>query len=218
MPTKGVASVITSRFHKTITRLFGIKIKVDGIPNKNSTLFLANHLSWLDIMVIGQIIPAHFLSMIEVKSWPVAGWLATRAGTIYIHRGGKSASADAISDMSDALNLKHNVVMFPEGRVTDGKVRKFHSRLIQSAIDSNASIQPVAIRYRTEGSSLTHPAILFTDGITFRQSFIKVLMTKEIDVDITFLKSIPAENNTRKELTLNTENQIRKQLGQQNSL
>jgi len=88
MPTKGLASTITCFFHQSLTTILGIKIKTEGLPNKTATLFVSNHVSWLDIMIIGQIVPVHFLSMIEVKSWPVAGWLATRAGTIYIHRGG----------------------------------------------------------------------------------------------------------------------------------
>lgn len=214
MPPKGLSSFATSLFYKTVTSILGIKIKLTGTPNRSSTLFVANHISWIDILVIGQIVPAHFLSMAEVKDWPVIGWLATRAGTLYIPRGGKTATSDSIKEISTALNETHNAVVFAEGRVTDGTVKRFHSRLLQSAIDANATVQPVAIRYPDGDSKLANPVVLFLNGTSFSQSFLKVISTKRIEVEITFLIPIPPDNQLRKELSNDAETQIRKQLGQ----
>lgn len=214
MPTTGLSSYTTRLFHKSLTGALGIKIKKMGVPNKEATLFISNHISWLDILIIGQIIPTHFLSMIEVKSWPVAGWLATRAGTLYVHRGGKKPVDTALNEISHVLKQKHNVVIFPEGRTTDGHLRKFHSRLIQSAVNANAFMQPIALKYINGDSVLANPAVLFSGDITFIQSLFNIISQKSITVEVNFLDSISVTQQSRSEITINAENQIRKQLNQ----
>ena len=214
MPTKGISSFATRWFHKLFTKALGIKIHVAGLPNKDATLFLSNHISWLDILIIGQIIPTHFLSMIEVKSWPVAGWLATRAGTLYIHRGGKQSTDKSLNEITQVLNEKHNVVVFPEGRTTDGTLRKFHSRLVQSAVNANSYVQPIALKY-TNGTSLqANPAVLFIGDTTFTQSLFNILAQKSISVEVNFLEPIHAADQLRSKITSDAENQMRKQLRQ----
>ena len=215
MPTTGLSSFVTRLFHKSLTKALGIKINIVGTPNKDSTLFISNHITWLDILIIGQIIPTHFLSMIEVKSWPVAGWLATRAGTLYIHRGGKKSADQSLSEISHALNEKHNVVIFPEGRTTDGTLRKFKPRLVQSAVDAKSKIQPIAIKYLNGDSIQANPAVLFHGDITFSQSLSKIMSQKSIAVDVAFLDSISAADQLRSKITSDAENQIRKQLNQE---
>lgn len=214
MPTSGISSYLTRLFHKLLTRALGVKIKITGTPNKEATLFISNHISWLDILIIGQIIPTHFLSMIEVKSWPVAGWLSTRAGTLYIHRGGHKATAKSINEISYVLSKKHNVVIFPEGRTTDGSLKKFHSHLMQSVIDADALMQPIALKYLNGGSILANTAVLFNGNTTLLQSLLNIMSKKNIAVNVTFLNSISVKQQSRSEITGNAESQIRKRLKQ----
>ena len=214
MPTSGLASTITRFFHKALTFVLGVKIKITGTPQANATLFVSNHVSWLDILIIGQIVPVHFLSMIEVKSWPVAGWLATRAGTLYISRGGAKAGANATENISRLLKQKHNVVIFAEGRVTDGNLKKFHSRLLQGAIDTASDVQSIAIRYPHENGAILNPAVLFTGNISPLKSLINVMKTKQINVEITFCVPLSSEQQTRTQLAEKTEEQVRQLLGQ----
>ena len=214
MPTSGLSSNITRFFHKALTFILGVKIKITGTPRACTTLFVSNHVSWLDILIIGQIVPVHFLSMIEVKSWPVAGWLASRAGTLYISRGGTKAAATATEDISRLLKQQHNVVIFAEGRVTDGNIKKFHSRLLQGAIDATSDVQAIAIRYPHENGAILNPAVLFTGNISPLKSLINVMKTKQLNVDITFFEPISSEQKTRTQLAAKTENQVREFLGQ----
>jgi len=214
MPTSGISCFITRSFHRAITNTLGITVQATGVPNTDSTLFISNHITWLDILIIGQIIPAHFLAMIEVKSWPIVGWLATRAGTLYISRGNKIAATTAIEDVGQILKSKHNVIIFAEGRVTDGNIRKFHSRLFQSAIDSRSQIQPIALRYPSADGSLVNPTVLFTENTTLPQSLYKIITTKRTEVEISFLQPIDASNQTRNQLAFETEQLIRQHLGQ----
>ena len=214
MPTTGLSSFVTRKFHKALTMALGIKITIHGTPNKNTTLFMSNHISWLDILIIGQIITTHFLSMIEVKSWPVAGWLATRAGTLYIHRGGKKSVDKSLHEISHVLNEKHNVVIFPEGRTTDGTLRKFHSRLMQSAVDAKSSMQAIALKYQNGESILANPAVLFIGDTTFSKSLLNIMSQKNILVEVAFLEPSSAGNKTRTQITSDAESQIREQLNQ----
>lgn len=214
MPTSGLASNITRFFHKTLTLVLGVKVRITGTPQACATLFVSNHVSWLDILIIGQIVPVHFLSMIEVKSWPVAGWLATRAGTIYISRGGAKAAATATENISHLLKQQHNVVIFAEGRVTDGNMKKFHSRLLQGAIDATSDVQAIAIRYPDENGAILNPAVLFTGNISPLKSLINVMKTKRLNVEITFFEPLSSNQQTRTQLAAKTETQVREQLGQ----
>lgn len=214
MPTSGLSSIVTSMFHRYLSRAMGIKLVVRGSPNTESTLFVSNHISWTDILIIGQSIHTHFLSMIEVKSWPVGGWLASRAGTLYIERGGKKSSRKAIRDITDVLRQAHNVVLFPEGRTTDGKLKKFHSRLIQSAVDAAVQVQPIALKYLNGDSKLAHPAVLYNHEVSFARSLFNILSQKGIVVELRFLRPISPHGRSRGEIAKQAEKQIREHLGQ----
>jgi len=147
MPTRGFSSKLARTWLGLVARIFGVRIKTYGTALSEKTLFVANHISWLDILILGKLVPIHFLSKHEVKTMPVFGWLATRAGTLYIHRGNKESASEASAEITAALNQKHNSLIFAEGTTTDGHIKKFHARMMQSAIDAHAMVQPVAIFY-----------------------------------------------------------------------
>lgn len=140
------------------------------------------------------------------------GWLATRAGTLYIERGGRQASARANEVMAEALSSKHNVVLFAEGTVTDGHVKRFHSRLLQSAVDAGAWVQPVAIRYPDPDGGLVHPAALFVDDITLKEVAGRMLAARQMEVEIYFGEPVSAANRNRDELARYAESEVRKLL------
>src|ERR1041385_3152259 len=67
---------------KQVGRIFHVRITTHGTPSQEAALFVSNHISWLDICVLGSLTRVKFLSKADVKSWPLIGWLATRAGTL----------------------------------------------------------------------------------------------------------------------------------------
>lgn len=204
IPPRGFASTIATTWLALALRILGVKIKTFGTPLKEKTLFVANHISWLDIFAIGSQVPAHFLSKHEIKTIPLIGWLATRAGTLYIHRGKKESASEAMIEITTTLEKKHNSVVFAEGGTTDGHTRKFHGRMLQSAIDAHATIQPIAIFYpkinAASGKIESHPATLFTDEITAGESMNLILREASITVEVHFLQAIEARDKTRNEL------------------
>ncbi len=137
------------RFYRGALRILGIRIRVYGTLSVRRPLFVvANHASYLDIFVLGSVLPSVFVSKQEVRRWPVIGSVASLQQTIFIARNPR-APADEIKPIVDALNAGHNVTVFPEGTSTDGRsVLPFKSPLFDAAKTANAFIQPIGLVYR----------------------------------------------------------------------
>lgn len=139
----------TACFRKAC-RCLGWQIQVYGQPCQENALFVANHISWSDIPVLGSITPMRFLSKAEVGQWPVIGWLARQAGTLFIKRGGGQARAIKTS-IAQCLQAGESVMVYPEGTTSTGvAVLPMHGLLMSAARDSNVAIQPVSIGYRRD--------------------------------------------------------------------
>lgn len=133
---------------RALLRLFDIRVTVAGRPPRGAAgLIVANHVSWLDIPVLYAQVGTRFVSKSEVRSWPVAGWLADAAGTYYLRRG-QHGSRPLLAHLVPFLRAGGTVAVFPEGTTTRGEdVLPFHPRLFAAAIESDCPVQPVALRY-----------------------------------------------------------------------
>jgi len=113
-----------------------------------SGLLVANHLSYLDILVFSAITPCIFVSKREVRSWPGIGWAATLAGCIYIDRSRQHATHSIQPQMAAALAEGVPVVLFAEGTSSDGReVLPFRSSLLQPAVENRIPIAAAGISY-----------------------------------------------------------------------
>ena len=177
--------------------LLGVRIRDRGRPTTTPALVVANHVSWLDIVVLGATLPVVFVAKAEIRRWPVLGWLAALAGTLFIERGGKHAAETVARTMAKCLGAGVSVAVFPEGTTTDGhRVRRFHPRLLAAAQEARVPIQPVALCYpHVRG---VHPAVPFTDGDTFLRSALRVLGARHIDAEVTFCPPLPPEEDRRR--------------------
>jgi 1-acyl-sn-glycerol-3-phosphate acyltransferase len=204
IPPQGFTSRIITGWLGLAARVFGTRISTTGTPLNGRVLFVANHISWLDILVIGHLVPVHFLSKLEVRHMPLIGWLATRAGTLYIHRGRHESASQATVEITAALKQNHNCLVFAEGGTSDGNLRRFHGRLLQSAIDAHATIQPIAIffpyRDPDTGQTMLNPATLFIGDISIGESVRQIIRQRSIDVEVHFLEPIECRHRTRDEL------------------
>ena len=203
-PPHGFATTIVGTWLGVLARIFGVNIKTYGTALAEKTLFVANHVSWLDILILGHLMPIHFLSKHEVKTMPLIGWLATRAGTLYIKRGCKVSASDSSSEITAALKQQHNSLIFAEGTTTDGHIKKFHSRMMQSAIDAHAMVQPVAIFYPVRSPQTSkieiNPVTLLLGDTSIGESFDLITRAPSIDVEVHFLKPIHSKDKTRDEI------------------
>lgn len=150
--TRGPAAyVLPCLWHKTVCAVFGIKVRITGAPHTGrQTIFVGNHLSYLDIPAIGSVLKASFVAKKDVAGWPVFGFLSKLQQTAFISR----ARADAAREKNalDAMLCEgKSLILFPEGTSTDGReVLPFKSSLFSIALkDENKStdllIQPFTI-------------------------------------------------------------------------
>ena len=191
----------------TAAALFGVRCEVRGAPAPAPVLFVANHVSWLDIPVIGSRVEASFLSKAEIRRWPVIGFLAARTGTLFIERGRPGASEAAIGTVRDCLCTGHSVVLFPEAGTSPGRsVRRFHPRLVQAAIDCAVPVQPVAIQYLHQGHP--DPLVPFVDGVSFLESVWRITRRRHIQARLTFFDPIETRGRSRDEIATEARERI----------
>ena len=123
------------------------RLSVSGTPPTHG-LIVSNHLSYLDILCYSAAVPCVFVSKAEVEQWPIFGKYARWSGTVFVQRHDRGDAARANVQVGESLKNGVPVVLFPEGTTTDGhRLLRFHSTMLQPAIDVGAPITPCAIRY-----------------------------------------------------------------------
>lgn len=169
-----------------LTAIVGARIRVHGAPPAQAALYVCNHVSWLDIAVLGGQVPVHFLSKAEVGQWPLIGRLATAAGTLYIHRG-RGQVRERTRQVAAHVAAGRPVIVFPEGTTTDGRdVRAFHAPLFAAATDGGCLLQPLALRYR-DAAGRPHARVPFIGDDEFHTHLWQLLREDCIEVELAFL-------------------------------
>ncbi|WP_006788185.1 lysophospholipid acyltransferase family protein [Thiorhodospira sibirica] len=198
LPTARFAQ-ITRWWLQRAGRIVGLRVSVTGQAQAGA-LLTANHISWLDILVLGGHAPLSFLSKAEVGRWPVIGWLARRAGTLFIQRGAQHTTAMATQHIVQRLRHGGAVAIFPEATTSDGRsVRHFHPRLFAAAQEAPAVIQPVALSYPALANGQPSPAPFIDDDQFFPHVW-RVLGAALIPVRVEFLPPLAVDGQPRREL------------------
>jgi 1-acyl-sn-glycerol-3-phosphate acyltransferase len=137
-------------YHRLCCRLMGIDIATVGVRSRHRpTLFVSNHTSYIDITVLGALIPGSFVAKTEVAKWPLYGWLAKLQRTVFVDRK-RNTSHLQRDQLQQRLIAGDNLILFPEGTSNDGnRVLPFRSALLSVAEGSEAPlvIQPVSVAY-----------------------------------------------------------------------
>ena len=143
------AYVIPFLWENGTRKIFQIRYTVEGTPLRNhQTFYMSNHLSYLDIPLLGSILPASFVAKSEVEKWPVFGFLSKLQQTEFIERR-RTAIADEAKKISEKIASGRSLIIFPEGTSTSGyDVKPFKSSLFTLALgpgNDDIYIQPVTI-------------------------------------------------------------------------
>ncbi len=183
--------------------ILAIRLTIVGtVPRRSGKgiLFAANHISWLDIYLLNAVLPLRFVSKAEVRSWPLIGFLAAKAGTLFIERGRRRDTGRANQEIENALLNGDHIALFPEGTTSDGShIRHFHAPLLQPAIDADTPVQPVAIRYFGENGEIdTAPA--YIDDLSFGDSVKQILRRPRIHAELHFAATVTPHGKNRREL------------------
>jgi 1-acyl-sn-glycerol-3-phosphate acyltransferase len=180
-------------------RIFGFSVRRHGRPLPGGVLFVANHVSWMDITLLHSARVVGFVAKSEISRWPLIGWLARRGGTIYHRRGSTDSLTGVLHQMVERLQQGEGVGVFPEGGTTAGDtVRTFHARIFQAAVTAEAPVQPVALRYGLGGNAQT--VIAFQPRENFLQNFLRVLGEPARVAEVHFLAPVAAGADGRRRL------------------
>lgn len=189
---------------QALLNCFNIQVRVFGTPPNASTqrtMFVANHISWTDIHALNSIIPVRFIAKLEIKSWPIFGYLVTKSGTLFINRTIRKDAARIVEITTDSLNQSENVCFFPEGTTTDGThILPFKSSILQAAIDANAHLLPVTIYYPQPNGQPNLP-MAYAGETTMLESMSQILRLKHPVVELHFLTPIACAGQSRQEVT-----------------
>jgi len=171
-------------------------------------MFIANHISWLDVFALNAVSPACFVAKSEVRDWPLLGWMCQRAQTLFIRRDTRRDTARINRRIAALLEQGECIALFPEGTSTTGtQTGHFHSSLLQGPIDINAAIHPVAIRYH-DGSGKACSDAAYVGDMTFMQSLRKILCSPSLHVTLTYLPALSGASSNRRVLATEAQTAI----------
>jgi 1-acyl-sn-glycerol-3-phosphate acyltransferase len=163
----------------------GIRCYVEGTPPTHG-LVVANHLSYLDVLIISSAMPCFFVAKMEIGGWPIFGKSARIGGTIFLDRSSMASANSVAAVMSERLKQPIPVLLFPEGTSTDGsQVLRFHSRLIDPATKAGVPITAAAVRYILEDGIPERKLCWFGDAL-FLTHLMKALGTPSFTASIRF--------------------------------
>ncbi len=190
-------------------------LTVTGTPvdGDRRILYVANHVSWLDIYAMFAASDMCFVAKSDIRNWPVVGALATTLGTVFIDREKRAGTRAANVAIFDRLANQQPVCVFPEGTTTDGTtLAPFRPALFDAAIARATWIQPVAIRYIAADGSRQNEAS-FTGDMSLMQSLWSLLGIKSMRTELTFLPAFAAHGLTRRDAAHKAQAAIATHLG-----
>ena len=143
----------------------GVRLRLRGPVPREGSLLVANHISWLDILVLLAIRPVRLVAKCEVRRWPGIGGLAGLAGAIFVDRARPKALPGTVAEVTAALRAGRSVAVFPEGTTHCGAARcapSFRPAMFQAALDAGAPVVPVTIGYDSPAAAFIGDDTLWT--------------------------------------------------------
>ena len=179
--------------------LLHCRVELSG-PVPATGLVAANHLGYVDILVLGSVCPAVFVAKSDVDAWPVFGWLARHAGTIFVSRDQPAEVPSQLRRMEEPLAQGHPVILFPEGTSSDGsRVLPFRSSLLESAVRSGRPVTPAAVAYDLHGEGSPGNEVAYWGGHTLVPHLVNLLSKKAFTARLAFGETRPTEADRKKE-------------------
>lgn len=201
---------------RKLLRILDVCVRVHGAtpgPDKPARMIAANHVSWLDIFLISGVHATRFIAKGEIRDWPGAGWIADKAGTIFIRRDQWRDTARINEKVHAALEAGDCVGLFPEGITTEGDtLLKFHSSLFASAVANRARVHPAAIRYSGADGELC-TAMSFKGDRSFMESLALIIAQRGVVATLTFAQPIETEGGTRRDVSAAARERVATLLG-----
>jgi len=189
--------------------IIGIEVRVKGHPAPGPVLMAANHISWLDILVMHAACHCRFVAKSEIRSWPLVGVLTTGGGSLYIERGSNRDAMRVVHQMATALQQGQVLAVFPEGGTGDGvTLLPFHANLLQAAISAGAPIQPIALQFLDAQTQQTSLAPCYRDTDTLVSSLWRTLCAPPLLAQVRYGESQIAQGRNRREWAIDLQETV----------
>ncbi len=214
---------ICSNYYRVLCALLRIRVRVYGEPVRGrAVLYISNHMSWVDILVIGSLSPVAFVAKREVRNWPLVGITAEIQHTVFVDRAHRQRTSNAISEIVKRLACGISVVLFAEGTSSDGnRVLPFRSALVGAIKHAaahggatNVHIQPMSICYTgLHGIPMGRqhrPLVAWYGDLDFMPHIRAFIERGAVDAMVSYGEPFPADSEAdRKAITKTLEGTVR---------
>ncbi|MFA5834338.1 MAG: lysophospholipid acyltransferase family protein [Bacteroidota bacterium] len=189
---------LTTLWARTMLWILNVNVTArwqSDVHQQSPHMIVANHQSYVDVIIIASIMPTLFVAKDDVRSWPVFGWLASLGGTLFIDRKAFRGALHSMEQIAKALRCGINVQVFPEGTSTNGSaVLPFRSALFNAAISSCSAILPLSVNYESINSSqvnnVNRDFLCWYGEMTFTNHFWRLLSLQSAHVSVVIHPSI----------------------------
>ena len=196
---------IISYWSRRLLAVMNVQVHIHGASPSHDLagiMFVGNHISWLDIHVLNSIRAVRFIAKAEIRNWPIFGWLAKRANTLFIEREQKKDAMRVVEVASSSLKNGDCLCFFPEGTTTDGtELLKFKGSLMQAPINAKAKVWPFVIEYPHQNGR-PNKQMAFAGETTLLESIWRIVSLNQARAVITFLPIVSPEGHERRGLTI----------------
>ncbi len=215
---------IAVNYYRVLRALLRIKVRVEGRPLRGQpVLYIGNHVSWVDIVVIGSLSPVAFVAKSEVRKWPLVGITAEIQRTVFVDRARRHQTSDAIGEIVKRLAGGTSVVLFAEGTSSDGnRVLPFRSALIGAikhaaaqGLAAGVLIQPMSIcytgQYGIPMGRQYRPLVAWYGDLDFMPHIKAFIAGGAVDAVVSYGEPVAADGEAdRKEMTRRLEETVRR--------
>jgi 1-acyl-sn-glycerol-3-phosphate acyltransferase len=197
---------------RTLSRIMGMHVAVTGEPPNAPFVLVSNHLSYVDVILIGSQVRCVFISKAEVQDWPLIGAVVRSVGTLFVDRDANRNLPQVVRRMEDVLESGRGVVFFPEGTTGPGdQVAPFRPSLLEPAARSKRPVHYVSLSYRTrEKCPPANRAICWWGDMKFTPHILQLLALPGFDASLTF-GTEPIREDDRKVLAARLHRAIEQQ-------
>lgn len=188
---------------RVIARALGMEVTVEGEPPPSPFLLVANHLSYVDIVLLVSRVPCTFVARADIKEWPLFGPMVPAGGTVFLNRDLKRDIPRVIEQLKVPYQAGVGVVIFPEGTSSNGEtVPPFRSSLLEPAAQGRFPVFHASIRYETpEGHLSARESVCWWGNMEFLPHLIGLFGLPRFRASLVF-GSEPVINGDRKQLAI----------------
>jgi lyso-ornithine lipid O-acyltransferase len=223
------ARLLPIAFHRAVARIIGLRVRVIGAPSADRPmLILANHVSWLDIVALGTVMPLSFVAKSEIGAWPVFGLMARLQRSVFVDRNRKGDTSRVNTEIAERLKEGDPIVLFAESTTSDGnRILPFRSALVGAAqeailsggVGTHVCLQPVALAYNGSDGLPTgrmgRARIGWYGDMEMLPHLAGILRGGALDVEVRFGQPVAFDQGSdRKGATKQAEDQVRDMLAE----